>query len=76
MSDDRLEDALKVAILGFGTVGSGVWKVITENQKVIAGRVGDAVEIVYVLDLREFAGQPVQSVLTKDFNDIVIAFLL
>lgn len=62
---------MKVAILGFGTVGSGVWKVITENQKVIAGRVGDAVEIVHVLDLREFAGQPVQSVLTKDFNDIL-----
>lgn len=62
---------MKIAILGFGTVGSGVWKVIQENQEVISRRVGDTVDIAYVLDLRDFPGEPVQDVLTKDFETII-----
>lgn len=61
---------MKVAILGFGTVGSGVWKVITENQQIIARRVGAPVEIGAVLDLREFPEHPVAEVLTKNFEEI------
>lgn len=62
---------MKVAIMGYGTVGSGVYEVIKTNQKSIDKKIGDAMEIKYVLDLREFPGDPVMDVLTHDFEDIV-----
>lgn len=45
---------IKVAIMGFGTIGSGVAEVLDINKKSIAARVGDEVELKYVLDLRDF----------------------
>ena len=44
---------IKVAIMGFGTIGSGVAEVLDINKKSIAARVGDEVELKYVLDLRD-----------------------
>ena len=61
----------KIAVLGFGTVGSGVVEVIETNKTSINKRAGDEIEIKYVLDLREFPGNPIQDVLTHDFNDIL-----
>lgn len=61
----------KVAILGYGTVGSGVAEVITTNQTAISKRAGEEVTIKYVLDLRDFPGSPVEDILVKDFNIIV-----
>ena len=43
---------IKAAIMGFGTIGSGVAEVLDINKKSIAARVGDEVELKYVLDLR------------------------
>lgn len=62
---------IKAAILGFGTVGSGVFNVINTNREVIERRIGDTFEIKYVLDLREFPGNAVEDVLTHDFKDII-----
>ena len=45
---------IKAAIMGFGTIGSGVAEVLDINKKSIAARVGDEVELKYVLDLRDF----------------------
>lgn len=61
----------KAAILGYGTVGSGVYEVIKKNRDVISSRLGDQIEVKYVLDLREFEGDPVQNVLVHDFDTIV-----
>lgn len=61
---------MKIAVLGFGTVGSGVYEVIEKNYDTIAKRAGQAVDIKYVLDLREFPGHPVMNILTHDFKDI------
>ena len=49
---------MKVAIMGFGTIGSGVYKVLTTNEDVIAKRVGEKLEVAYVLDRRQFPGEP------------------
>ncbi len=57
--------------MGYGTVGAGVFKVLTMNREVITGRVGEEIRVKYVLDLREFPGDPVTEVLTHDFNDIL-----
>ncbi len=62
---------MKIAVLGFGTVGSGVYEVIKTNYETIAKRAGEVVDIKYVLDLRDFPGNPVQDVITHDFNVIV-----
>lgn len=61
----------KVAVMGYGTVGSGVVEVLLTNSELIAKRAGEAIEIKRVLDLRDFPGSPIEDKLTKDFNDIV-----
>ncbi len=62
---------MKVAILGYGTVGSGVFEVLRENCEIIAKRVGAPIEVKYVLDLRDFPGDPVEPYLVHDFKTIV-----
>ncbi|MDO4491644.1 MAG: homoserine dehydrogenase [Lachnospiraceae bacterium] len=62
---------VKVAVLGYGTVGSGVYEVLNTNSASIAKRVGEEVQVKYVLDLREFPGDPVEKVLVHDYEVIV-----
>ena len=62
---------IKAAILGYGTVGSGVYEVIKKNKDVIADKLGDEIQVKYVLDLREFEGDPVQEVLVHDVDVIL-----
>ncbi len=61
----------KIAVLGYGTVGSGVFEVIQTNRESIRKRVGDEVEIKYILDLKEFPGTPVENLIVHDFEQIV-----
>ena len=60
-----------VAVLGYGTVGSGVYDVINENNNILAKRIGKEIEVLHVLDLREFPNDSVTNILTHDFNDIL-----
>ena len=62
---------VNIAVLGYGTVGSGVVEVINTNHEIINKRAGEEIHIKYVLDLRDFPGDPVQQILTHDFNDIL-----
>lgn len=62
---------INIAVLGYGTVGSGVVEVINTNQDSINRRAGDEIRIKYVLDLRDFPGNPVQEVLVHDYETIV-----
>ncbi len=62
---------IKIAVLGYGTVGSGVVEVLQTNAAKIHERVGDVLEIKYVLDLREFPGTPVEDLIVHDFEQIV-----
>ena len=62
---------VKVAVLGYGTVGSGVVEVIEANKAVIEQRIGDKLEIKYVLDLRDFPGDPIQEKVVHDYEVIV-----
>ena len=60
----------KIAILGFGVVGSGVAEVIRVNGASIAQRLGVEVELKYILDLRDFPDSPYADKLVKDFSVI------
>ena len=61
---------IDIAVLGYGTVGSGVVEVIDKNNASINERIGDQIRIKYVLDLRDFPGDRVESILVHDFEVI------
>ena len=61
---------IKTAVMGFGTIGSGVVEVLTVNKESIAKRVGDTIEVKYVLDLRDFEGDPIQEKIVHDYKTI------
>lgn len=63
---------MKVAVMGYGTVGSGVVEVIETHEKTIKKRTaGEPLEVKYILDLRDFPGDSHEALFTKDFNDIL-----
>jgi len=59
-----------VAILGFGTVGSGVAEVLATNGGLIDHRVDDLVRLKYILDVRDFPDSPYRDLFVKDFGAI------
>ena len=59
---------MKVAILGFGTVGSGTAEMLTKNRKLLASRAGEEIEIKYIVDIREFPESPYADKIIKDFS--------
>ena len=61
----------KIAVLGYGTVGSGVYEVIKTNQTIVNKNAGEDIEIKYVLDLRDFPGDPVEEILVHDYDVIL-----
>lgn len=63
---------MKVAVMGYGTVGSGVVEVIETHEKSIKNRTaGEMLEVSHILDLRDFPDDPHADLFTKDFNDIL-----
>ena len=61
---------MKVAIMGYGTIGSGVAKVLDTNKDIITERLGESLDIKYILDLRDFPGDPHESCFVKDYKAI------
>ena len=61
----------KVAVLGYGTVGSGVVEVLEKNADSIKVKAGQEVEVKSVLDLRDFPGQSIQDKIVHDIDLIV-----
>lgn len=61
---------IKAAVMGYGTIGSGVAEVLLQNRDVIARQAGQEVELKYVLDLREFPDSPVADKIVHDFHVI------
>ena len=62
---------IQIAVMGYGTVGSGVVEVINTNQASINKKAGEEINVKYVLDLRDFPGDPIESKLVHDFEVIV-----
>ena len=60
-----------VGILGYGTVGSGVYEVLKVNKEIIKRKAGEEIEVRKVLDLRDFPGDEAEKILTHDFEDIL-----
>ena len=62
---------IEAAVFGYGNIGSGVVRVIEENQDRIEKAVGEGIHVKYVLDLRDFEGDPIQSRVVHDVDIIV-----
>ncbi|MBD5395327.1 MAG: homoserine dehydrogenase [Lachnospiraceae bacterium] len=62
---------IHVAVLGYGTVGSGVVEVIETNKKDINKRAATELNIKYILDLRDFPGDPYEDKVVHDYNIIL-----
>lgn len=61
---------IKVAVLGYGTIGSGVVEVLETNKEHITQTAGSEIEVKYVLDLRDFPGDPIQEKIVHDYKVI------
>ncbi|SEF77948.1 homoserine dehydrogenase [Butyrivibrio sp. Su6] len=61
----------KVAVLGYGTVGSGVVEVLDTNANEVAKSAGEKIELKYILDLRDFPGDKHESQVVHDINTIL-----
>lgn len=62
---------IQIAVLGYGTVGSGVVEVINTNHSSINKKAGEEINIKYVLDLRDFPGDPIQDKIVHDYEVVV-----
>ena len=61
---------IKIAVMGYGTIGSGVVEVLNTNKESIKKRVGEEIEVKYVLDLRDFPGDPIEKKIVHDYKEI------
>lgn len=62
---------IQIAVLGYGTVGSGVVEVIETNKEDINKKAGEELNIKYILDLRDFPGDPYEEKVVHDINIIL-----
>lgn len=62
---------IKIAVLGYGTVGSGVVEVIEKNKDMVNKKAGEELSIKYILDLRDFPGDPYENKVVHDYQTIV-----
>ena len=62
---------INIAVMGYGTIGSGVVKVIDINGESIAKKVGEELNVKYVLDLRSFPGDPIEEKVVHDVDIIL-----
>ena len=62
---------IHVAVLGYGTVGSGVVEVIERNKALVSKKAGEELNVKYILDLRDFPGDPYEAKVVHDVNIIL-----
>lgn len=62
---------IEVAVMGYGTVGSGVVEVIEKNKAEISQKAGEEINIKYILDLRDFPGDPYADKVVHDVEVIL-----
>lgn len=61
----------KIAVLGYGVVGSGTVEVFYKNKESLERKAGQELDIKYILDLRDFPDSPYQDKFVKDFDVIL-----
>lgn len=62
---------VKIAIMGFGTVGNGVLEVLQINRTTIFTKIGEPIQVKYILDIRDFSNHPFSHLFVKDLEKIL-----
>ena len=62
---------VKIAVLGYGTVVRGIVEVIKTNQELVNKKAGDEIDVKYILDLRDFPGDPYENLVVHDVEVIL-----
>lgn len=62
---------VNVAVLGYGTVGSGVVEILDKNKAILTNNAREEINLKYVLDLRDFPGSPIENKLVHDVEIIL-----
>ncbi|MBR0090501.1 MAG: homoserine dehydrogenase, partial [Lachnospiraceae bacterium] len=62
---------MKIAIMGYGTVGGGIARVLTENKSKITKILGEECELGYILDLRDFPEDPYGDRVVRSLDEIL-----
>lgn len=62
---------INVAVFGYGTIGSGVVQVIDDNNELITERLGEQLNVKYILDIRDFPGDRNERKVVHDINIIL-----
>lgn len=60
-----------VAVLGYGTVGSGVAEILTSDSADFVRKAGCELELKYILDIRDFSGDALADRFVKDLDSIL-----
>ena len=71
---NEVNGMVNIAILGFGTVGSGVAEVLTKNSGLIDGRVNNQVRLKYIMRARDIFEGPYKDLFVKDFSTICLLY--
>lgn len=61
----------KIAVIGYGVVGSGTVEVIYKNKTSLEEKAGQEIDVKYIIDLKDFPDSPYKDKFIKDF-DIVL----
>lgn len=62
---------MKIAVLGYGVVGSGVVELMFKNAESIAKNAKENIEVKYVVDIRDFPDDPYAALMIKDFEQVL-----
>ena len=61
----------KIAIIGFGVVGSGVYEIIRKNKDILEKKAGEEIDVKTILEIRDFSAHEEKHLFTKDFEEIL-----
>lgn len=62
---------VNIAVMGYGTVGSGVVELLDKNKEIIKKNTGEEINVKYILDIRDFENDKYQDKIIKDFDTII-----
>ena len=62
---------INIAVLGYGTVGSGVVELLEQNKEVVRKNAKEEINVKYILEVRDFKGDKYESKIIKDFDKIL-----
>lgn len=62
---------VNIAVMGYGTVGSGVVELLDKNKEIIKKNTGEEINVKYILDIRDFENDKYQDKIIKDFGTII-----